>query len=205
MTRTQLQFAWSPALALLITLFVGSGDTETELIDTAVTHHGRRISLVLDDEAMNIIAETADSESRYGLPLNELLPGEALVQAVLAPWTTTRPDGVAIAVATEMDGLTSYRFLFTTAIETADATWFVSPVIFASTGRPFDILNLTTFPRGDSLSLTFRRGFYRTHGENEDVRWIEFNECCPMGRFTAGRNVLMDARTGKKLEFGVVL
>ncbi len=204
MTRPQLQFALSPILALVVAFLASSGAPKPKLIDTTVTQDGRRISLVQASEALSIVAEVEDGVSTYSLPLDELLPGETLLQAALAPWTHVHADGAAVAVASEIEGFTYYRFLVRRPGEQEGAAWYVSPKVFATTEKPFKILNMTT-GRGDGLRITFQRGRFPYYENPADVQILEFGDNCVGGKFTRGKSVLVDARSGKQLEFGVVL
>ena len=204
MTRTQRHLALSPVLAVLVTLFFGVGDPDPKLIDTVITHDGRRVSLVQEGTGLSIVAEVAEGESTYDLPLGELLPGEELVQAVLAPWTHSVSDGAAVALVTQIEGFTYYRFAVRRKVRPNQEPWFLSPKVFATTEKPFQVLNLTTGP-GDGLRITFQRGRFPYYESPADVQILEFGDNCVGGKFTRGKSVLVDARSGKQLEFGIVL
>jgi hypothetical protein len=122
------------------------------------------------------------------------------IQCVPSPFR----DKAVVAVATEVDGITSCRYLFSTPGKVGNGSWYVSPTIFASMGKPFDILNLAPLSTA-SLRLTFQRGALPLYETTDEVQIVAFSENCGGGpSLLRGKNTLVDARTGKKLEFGVV-
>ena len=207
-------------LAAFLALTLGQGSADLQLppgrvLDATASFDGRLLSLVQGEQGLELRA-TRGSETRVRpLPLEELLPGATLVEVCLAPWPQAGPDGAALALSTALDELVTYRYLLPprqTAEPGAElASWILSDPILEVDGAEaelFRILDLETYPSGDGLQISLRRGFHGVRAPTgaRVPRDLVFVETGPgPAAFSVGRNRLVDVASGEALELGARL
>jgi hypothetical protein len=109
-------------------------------------------------------------------------------EARSGPWMSR---GMVIAVSTEGAETTTYRYFLSSKVQTGDPTlgsldfareqpaWFLSKPIFTSTGERYRIVAVNDHRGpGDSLEITFRRGWMKSTEEMGKIdEKILFDSC----------------------------
>lgn len=210
-------------LAALLALTLGQGSADLQfppgrVLAATVSFDGRLLALVQGEQRLELRATRPDGPEGgtrvLPVPLEELLPGATLFEVCLAPWPQAGPDGVALALSTMLDDLVTYRYLLTPR-EAAEpgaerGPWILSDPILevdAAEAELFRILDLETYPNGDWLQISLRRGLHGVRAGERDPRDLVFVETCPgpAAPFWPGKNRLVDLASGESLELGARL
>jgi hypothetical protein len=215
-------------LAALLALTLGQGNADLQfppgrVLAATAGFDGSLLSLVQGEQGLELRAARSpdrssgrpDGETRVlPVPLEELLPGATLVEVCLAPWPQAGPDGVALALSTMLDDLVTYRYLLppreAAEPDAEPRSWILSDPILEVDGAEaelFRILDLETYPSGDSLQISLRRGFHGVRAGKRVPRDLVFVETCPgpAAPLMPGKNRLVDLATGETLELGARL
>jgi hypothetical protein len=109
-------------------------------------------------------------------------------EARSGPWMS---QGIVIAVSSEADETTTYRYFLSSKVPTGRPTlgsvdfamdhplWFLSKPIFTSTGERYRIVAVNDHRgAGDALEITFRRGWMKHSAEMGNIdEKILFDSC----------------------------
>ena len=111
-------------------------------------------------------------KSQRELELASLPEGQRVIEAKVSGFTQS---GLVLALTIEEGNQRSYRFALTRELapgpvaETASSkpagvtSWWLSQPIFSDAGAPYRIIDVHN-PGGDTLEITFRRGFVQLEG-----------------------------------------
>ena len=126
--------------------------------------------------------------TRRELDLATLPEGQRVIEARVSGFMDS---GLVLALAIEEGDQRSYRFALTRELapaveaETAGSTtagvtsWWLSQPIFSDPGAPYRIVDVHN-PGGDSLEITFRRGFFRLdRSRAAQLDELVFVDTCP--------------------------